>query len=97
MLLLTFLRWLETSPTRSVWPSGKSASPAGWLNEALAPVPSAKLALPEPATVVTVPVAISTRRTRWLAYSVTYRYTPAGEISMPLGSLKAASMPVPSA
>jgi len=65
------MRLLEMSPTRSVWPSGKSASPAGWLNEASESVPSAKLALPEPATVVTVPVAISTRRMRWLAYSVT--------------------------
>eukprot|EP00964_Phaeocystis_antarctica_P128451 scaffold92250_cov61-Phaeocystis_antarctica.AAC.4 len=50
-------------------PLGSIAMPQGLLNRALSPTPSPKPAEPLPASVVVAPVAISTRRMRWLPVS----------------------------
>ena len=56
------------TPTSAKVPSGAIAMPTGWLNWALAPTPSLEPWVP-PAIVVVAPVAMSTRRIRWLELS----------------------------
>ena len=51
-------------------PSAPTATPSGLLNVAAAPVPSARPATPEPASVVTTPAAVIFR-ILWLAISAT--------------------------
>eukprot|EP00966_Prymnesium_polylepis_P200504 4646154-Prymnesium_polylepis.2 len=58
------MRWLLASPTKTFRPSGLTATPRGMSNAALVPIPSAKLPLPEPASVVVTPVETATWRTR---------------------------------
>eukprot|EP00964_Phaeocystis_antarctica_P114900 scaffold78857_cov57-Phaeocystis_antarctica.AAC.1 len=47
-------------------PLGSIAMPPGYWNQALPPAPSPKPREPLPASVVVAPLAISTRRIRWL-------------------------------
>ena len=63
--------------TRRALPSGLTATPVGLLNRAAPPTPSARPAV-LPATVVTTPVATSTRRILWLPKSTTNSALPSG-------------------
>jgi hypothetical protein len=80
-----------------VLPSAEYATPKNELNEAALPVPSAKVAPPLPARVVTAPVATSISRARLLAWSATAMVLPSAEYATPRGTLNEASLPVPSA
>jgi len=54
------------------------------LKAAFVPMPSAKAAAPEPASVVTRPPGV-TARMRWLPESATYTMPLVGETAMPYG------------
>merc|ERR1740124_1643999 len=84
-----------SSETSAKPPLGSIATPNGRLNLALLPAPLPKPAVPLPASVVTTPVAISTRRMRWLLWSVTSAKTPLGSIATPIGRLNLALLPAP--
>src|SRR3989338_767960 len=68
--------------------------PWGELNDANVPVPSAAPLEPEPAKVVTTPVAITILRTFLFWDSTTYRLLPS--VVIPRGLLNDADVPVPS-
>jgi hypothetical protein len=71
-----------------------TATPAGQLNEAPAPVPSANVADPLPASVVTTPPGVSLRM-RWLFLSATMTL-PLLSTATPEGSMNKAPAPAPS-
>jgi hypothetical protein len=71
-----------------------TATPEGRLNEAPAPVPSANVADPLPASVVTTPPG-ATLRMRWLSQSATMTL-PLLSTATPKGLLNEAPAPVPS-
>jgi hypothetical protein len=72
-----------------------SATPMGEKKEAPAATPSTDTGDPEPAAVVTSPLATATTRRRWLEVSATSREASAGTHAMPAGALKAAAAPTP--
>lgn len=77
--------------------------PAGWLKVAAVPVPSTALPLlsappaPEPASVVTSRLAMTTARMRLLFVSATNILAPSAERHSAAGALKALLVPLPSA
>mmetsp|Transcript_7156 Transcript_7156/g.22970 ORF Transcript_7156/g.22970 Transcript_7156/m.22970 type:complete len:220 (-) Transcript_7156:123-782(-) len=92
----TWRRESSALQTRRVLPSVLMATPNGWSNCAMPPMPSA---LPSvlPATVVTTPVATSNRRILLLGASATNRALPSGLTATPIGCVNCAAPPTPSA
>ena len=88
------MRWLLWSATYTV-PLPSTATPKGLPNCAVAPGPSALPAVPLPASVLTIPVAVILRM-RWLPRSATYK-VPLPSTATPKGPLNCAVAPVPSA
>jgi hypothetical protein len=76
-------------------PSASTGTAHGKLNEAAAPCPSAKLGLPEPATVVTRPAKVM-RRTRCPLWSQTSTVVEIGSTDKPIGVVNHAAVPCPS-
>jgi hypothetical protein len=70
---------------------------SGELNDASEPVLSAKVATPDPANVVTTPVATIILRIRLLSGSATYKLVPDESTASASGYAKDADVPVPSA
>ena len=90
------MRLLFSSDTTIMPLEGSTTTPAGLLKLALAPAPSAKDALPLPASVVTRPWGVM-RRIRWLPVSETTMSPLEGTTATRLGLLKRAAVPEPSA
>ena len=67
---------LPLSETKRLSPLGSTATPFGRSKRAKGPGPSASPKALEPAKVATRPVAVSTRKTRWLRSPPTYRLPP---------------------
>ena len=91
------MRWLPVSATTITLLEGITATPLGFLKLAAAPTPSAKAALPLPASVVTTPSEIVTSRILWLNSSATTIKLLEGITATPVGLLKLAAAPMPSA
>ena len=89
------MRWSFQSATTITSFEGITATPDGLLKLAAAPVPSAKAALPLPASVVTIPRGV-TSRTRLLPKSATTTTPVEGITATPHGLLKLAAAPMPS-
>merc|ERR1740124_225351 len=83
-----------SSETSAKPPLGSIATPNGRLNMALLPATLTPVE-PLPASVVTTPVAVSTRRMRWFQKSETSAKTPLGSIATPVGRLNLALLPAP--
>jgi len=94
--LMTRTRLLFESPMTRRPPTASIATPVGPLKDACVPMPSAKAAPAEPASVVTAPPG-ETRRMRLLLVSLTYTFSLAASTATPHGMLNFAFVPTPSA
>merc|ERR1719424_1346837 len=83
--------------TNNVLPSGLMATSSGQSNCAASPTPSAVPSVPLPASVVTAPLATSTRRILLFIQSATNSAPPSGLTAMPAGLANCAASPTPSA
>ena len=90
------MRLLKASHTTMTLLEGITAIPCGLLKLAAEPVPSAKAALPLPASVVTTPRGV-TSRMRLFHVSATTMMPLEGSTTTPFGPLNLAAAPVPSA
>ena len=88
-------RLLPSSTTYSV--PRDTATSTGACRAAAVPVPSVEAATPLPHSVVTAPEARSITRILWLPRSATKAAAESPATSMPMGWLKAAALPTPSA
>ena len=73
------------SATSAMTPAASSVTPRGWLNVAVARPSVLPRTSGEPASVVTTPVGMSMRRTRWLYSSATSAIDPAALSATPMG------------
>mmetsp|Transcript_5203 Transcript_5203/g.15363 ORF Transcript_5203/g.15363 Transcript_5203/m.15363 type:complete len:208 (-) Transcript_5203:186-809(-) len=86
---------LPQSATKSARPSGLRARPYGYWNRAASPTPSMLPWPTPPASVVTAPLATSTRRILALPVSATKSVPPSGLRARYVGPLKCAATPTP--
>ena len=93
----------DESQTKSELSATEKPSAHGELKSAAVPipfwsaVPDSVPVVPPPARVDTAPVASATARKRWLPLSATKSRSRAGVSATPLGELKSAPVPIPSA